>query len=132
MYKYLLLWNFTKLFTIYMLVLPSLKFHTVLHKMCVSACFFDNYILDNKYILDAKTIILGELRGKYKLLNIILLANKMEIYSNRNKTSRLILDQVKLVIRDLFQIEKYWAEANDKLQNFLGFWHPLYNELINL
>ena len=37
---------------------------------------FDNYILD------AKTITLGELRGKYKLLNIIILATKMVIYSN--------------------------------------------------
>ena len=49
-----------------------------------------------------------------------------------HKTSRLILDQVKLVLRDLFHIEKYWAETNDKLPNFLGLWHPLYNELIDL
>ena len=70
-------------------------------------------------------ISLGELRGKYKLRNIIILATKMVIYSNRNKTSRLMRDQVKLVLRDLFHIEKYWAETNDKLPNFLGLWHPL-------
>ena len=87
---------------------------------------FDNYILD------AKTIILGELRKKYKLINFIIMAAKLVIYSNRNKRSRLILDQVKLVLKDLFPIEKYWAETNDKLPIFLGLWHPLYNELINL
>ena len=65
--------------------------------------------------MDAKTIILGELRRKYKFLNILILATKMVIYSNRNKTSRLILDQVKLVPRGLFHIEKYCAETNDKL-----------------
>ena len=43
----------------------------------------------------------------------------MVIYSNRNKTSGLILDQVKLVFRDVFNIERYWAETNDKVPKFL-------------
>ena len=60
------------------------------------------------------------------------MAAKLVIYSNKNKRSRLILNQVKLVLKDLFNIEKYWAETTDKLQIFLGLWHPLYNELINL
>ena len=60
----------------------------------------------NSYILDAKTIILGELRKKYKLINLIIKAAKVVIYSNRKNRSRLILDQVKQVLKDLFQIEK--------------------------
>ena len=60
------------------------------------------------------------------------MAAKLVIYSNRNKRSRLILDQVKRVLKDLFHIEKYWAETNDKLPNILRFMASLYNELINL
>ena len=87
----------------------------------------------HNYILDVKAILLGELRGKYKLLNIIILATKMVSYSNGNKPSRLILDQVKLVLRHLFHIVKYWAETNDKVPNFLWLRYPgLYNELLNL
>ena len=78
---------------------------------------FDNYMLD------AKTIILGELRSEYKLLNLIISATKILIYSNRDKTNRLIICQVKLLRSDLFHIEKHWAETNDKLPNLLGFCH---------
>ena len=60
------------------------------------------------------------------------MAAKLVIYSNRKKRSRLILDQVKQILKDLFHIGKYWAETNDKLPIFLGLWHPSYNELINL
>ena len=80
-----------------------------------------NTIGFNNYILDAKTIILGELRKKYKLINLIIMAAKLVIYSNRNKRSRLILDQVKRVLKDLFHIEKYWAETHDKTPNILRF-----------
>ena len=46
----------------------------------------------------------------------------MAIYSNRNKTSKLIPvpAQEKHVLRDLFHIEKYWAETKDKVTDFLG------------
>ena len=44
----------------------------------------------------------------------------MAIYSNRNKTSKLIPAQEKRVLRDLFHIEKYWAETKDKVADFVG------------
>ena len=91
-----------------------------------------NTIGFNNYILDAKTIILGELRKKNKLINLIIMAAELVICSNRNKRSQLILDQVKRVLKDLFHIENYWAETNDKLPIILGLWHPLYNKLINV
>ena len=76
----------------------------------IKSLSFDNYILD------AKTIMLEELRRRYKLLNIIILAIEMgiHVYSNRNKTSRLILEQVKPVLKDLFHTEKYYAKTNNK------------------
>ena len=43
----------------------------------------------------------------------------MVIYSNRNKTSGLILVRVKLVLRDVFNIERLWAETNGKVPKFL-------------
>ena len=63
---------------------------------------------------------------------MIILATKIVIYSYRDKTSRLIPDQVKLVLRDLFIKGKYWAETNYKVLNFLELSHPLYNEPSNL
>ena len=41
----------------------------------------------------------------------------MIIFSDRNTPNRLILDQVKLVLRDLFHMERYWTETNDKVPN---------------
>ena len=58
-----------------------------------------------------RSIILGESRRKYKLINIVLLATKMIIYSNRNKS--FLLKQVKFVIKDPFHTENYWAEPNE-------------------
>ena len=84
------------------------------------------------YNLKIRSIILGESRKKYKLINIILLATKMIIYSNRNKSFRLSLDQVKCVMKDLSHLEKYWAETNDRMAVFLGTWHPVYEEMINM
>ena len=84
------------------------------------------------YNLEIRSIILGESRKKYKLINIILLATKMIIYSNCNKYFRLSLDQVKFVMKDLFHLEKYWAETNDRMAVFLGTWHPVYKEMINM
>ena len=55
----------------------------------------------------------------------------MVIYSNRNKTNRLIVDQVNLVLRDLFHLGKYWAEVNDNEPNLLGLWHPTQATLLN-
>ena len=70
---------------------------------------FGNYNLEIRYI------ILDESRKKYKLINIILLATKMIVYSNHNKSCRLSLEQVKFVMKDHFHIEKYWAENNDRI-----------------
>ena len=79
-------------------------------------------------------IILGESRKKYKLINTILLATKMFIYPNRNKSFKLLLKQVKFVIIYLFNIhvEKYWAETNVEMAVFLCAWHSIYNEMINM
>ena len=87
---------------------------------------FGNYNFEIRYI------ILGEHRKKYKLINIILLATKMIIYSNRNTSFRLSLVQVKFVMKDLFHLGKYWADTNDRMAVFLGTWHPVYKEMINM
>ena len=87
---------------------------------------FSNYNLEIRYI------ILGESRKKYKLMNIILLATKMIIYSNHNKSFRLSLEQVKFVMKDLLHKEKYWAKTNARMAVFLGTWHAVYKEMINM
>ena len=33
-------------------------------------------------------------------------------------------------MKDLFHIEKHWAETNDRMAIFLGTWHPVYKEII--
>ena len=53
-----------------------------------------------------------ELKNRYKLMNAILLKVKMIIYANRNSSTDL--QQVKMVMRDLF------------LPSFRGVWHPEY------
>ena len=84
------------------------------------------------YNLEKRSIILGESWKKYKLINITLLATKMIIYSNQNKSSKQLVEQVKFVMKDLVHIEKCWAETNDTMAVFLGFWHPIYKEVINI
>ena len=42
------------------------------------------------------------------------------------------MEQVKFLIKDLFQIERYWAETNAGMAVFLGTWHPIYKEMINM
>ena len=84
------------------------------------------------YNLEIRSIISGESRKKYKLINIILMATKMIIYSNRNTSFRLLLEQVRFVMKDLFHIEEYWAETNDRMAVFLGTWHPIYKKMINM
>ena len=55
------------------------------------------------------------------------MATKLVIFSNR-KNSRLLLEQVKLVLNDLIFIEKFWAESDDdKLPSFIGLWHNIMN-----
>ena len=56
---------------------------------------------------------------------------KMIIYTSKNSSTDLHLKQVKMVISDLFLIEKYWAETNEILPSFLGVWHTVYAELYN-
>ena len=51
---------------------------------------------------------------------------KMIIHTNRNSSTDLHLKQVRMVMRDLFLIEKYWSETNEKLPSFLSVWHPVY------
>ena len=58
----------------------------------------------HNYILDVKTIILGEVKNKYKLLNLKSVAAKLVIYSNRNKIDRLILDQVNFVETNIINV----------------------------
>ena len=70
------------------------------------------------YRLETKEIILGELKKKYKLINVTIMTVKMIIYTSRNSYTDLHLKQVKVVMRDLFLIEKYWAETNEKLPSF--------------
>ena len=84
------------------------------------------------YNLEIRFIISGESRKKCKLINIILMATKMIIYSNRNTSFRLLLEQERFVMKDLFHIGKYWAETNDRMAPFLGTWHPIYKEMINM
>ena len=43
---------------------------------------------------------------------------KMIIYTSRKSSTDLHLKKVKMVMRDLFQIERYWAETNEKLPSF--------------
>ena len=86
----------------------------------------------SNYNLEIRSIILGESRKKYKLINIILLATKMIIYSNHNKSFRLSLEQVKFVMKDLLHKEKYWAKTNTRMAVFLGTWHAVYKEMINM
>ena len=66
------------------------------------------------------------------LVNILLSTTKLMIYSNRNNAANLNIKQNKYSLKDLFLIEIYWAETNDKLPVFLGTWHPVYAELTNL
>ena len=55
----------------------------------------------------------------------------MIIYTNRKSSTDLQLKQVKMVMRDLFLNEKYWAATNEKLPTFPGIWHAVYAELLN-
>ena len=57
---------------------------------------------------------------------------KMIINTNRKSSTDLHLKQVEMVMRDLFLIEKYWAETNEKLPSSPGVWHAVYDELLNL
>ena len=61
---------------------------------------------------------MGESGKKYKLINTILLATKMIIYSNQNNTFKLLLKQVRFVMKDLFHKERYWTETNDRMAIF--------------
>ena len=56
----------------------------------------------------------------------------MIIYSNYNKIFKKLLKQVRFVMKDLFHIEKYWAETNDRIAVFLGTWHPIYDTMISM
>ena len=75
--------------------------------------------------LENKSITLGKAKKKYKLIHIIIMATKMIIHSKRKSTSKLHLKQVKLVMKDLIQIERYWAEINSKLAIVLGEGHSI-------
>ena len=72
---------------------------------------------------------MGESEKKYKLINTILMATKMIIYSNQNNTFKLLLKQVRFVMKDLFHIERYWTETNDRMAIFLVSWHPIHNRI---
>ena len=52
------------------------------------------------------------------MINIIIRTVKRIIYIDRNGSTDLHLKQVKMVMRDLFLIEKYWAKTNEKLPSF--------------
>ena len=80
----------------------------------------------DSYGLEIRIIILEEAKKKYQQINIIIMTTKMIVYSKWNSTSKLHLIQVKLVMKDLFIIEKYWAESNDKLAMVLGVWDPIW------
>ena len=69
----------------------------------------------------------GEMK-KYELINIIIMATKMIIYLKWYSTSKIHLKMVKLVMKDIFQIEKYWAETNVELAISVGVWNPIYVE----
>ena len=56
------------------------------------------------YRLEKKEIILRELKGKHRLIDIIMMRVKMVIYTNRNSSTDLYLKQVKMGMRDLFMI----------------------------
>ena len=45
---------------------------------------------------------------------------KMIIYTHRNGSTDLNVKPVTMAMRDLFLIEKYWAETNEKLPSFPG------------
>ena len=85
---------------------------------------------------------LGESRKKYKLINIILLATKMIIYSNQNKSFKPLLKQVNFVMKDLFHIENFWAKTNDRMAvclgigtqytGELGYDGPLYDRFLHM
>ena len=49
---------------------------------------------------------------------------KTMIGSIRYFSSKLHLKQVNFVMKDLFHIEKYWTEINDKL-----IWHTIYEQI---
>ena len=77
--------------------------------------------------LEIKSIIpvLGKAKKKYKLIYIIILATKMNIYSKLNSTSKEHLKHVKLVLKDNFHREEFWTETNDRFASVIGVWHPL-------
>ena len=83
--------------------------------------------------------ITGDKRGypscetceKYKMISIINLTAKMIIYINRDSSTDLHLKQVKMVMRYIFLIEKYWTSTSEKLPSFLGVWHPVYTDFLN-
>ena len=57
---------------------------------------------------------------KYKFIDIIVMTVKMIIYTNRNGSTDLHVKPVKMAMRDLCLIEKYWTETNEKLNSFPG------------
>ena len=70
------------------------------------------------YNLCSKTMVLGEQKKKLKLVDTILSTTKLIIYTNRNNVANLNIRQIIYSLKDLFLIEKYWAETNDKIP-----WH---------
>ena len=71
-----------------------------------------------------------KLKKNKKMISIINSTVKMIFYINRNSSTDLHLTQVKMVMRYLFLIEKYWASTNEKL-SFLCVWLPVYTEFLN-
>ena len=65
--------------------------------------------------------MLGEHKKKLILVDTILSTTKLIIYTNRNNVANVNIRQIRYSLKDLFLIETYWAETNDKIPKVTTF-----------
>ena len=80
---------------------------------------------------DTVSVILGNEENKYSA-NYIIIVVKHEIYKGKWKKHIPTLIDIKRTLKDYMKIEIFIATMNDTLEETMGKWSPIYNDLRNI